>query len=55
VSIIPRKFANSKGQNFFTEIQNTKRLSKLLREVKNSHQIAKQEERQQAQQFQKKK
>jgi hypothetical protein len=46
VNIIPRKFTNSKGHNFFTEIQNTKRLNKLLREVKNNHDAAKKEERQ---------
>jgi hypothetical protein len=54
VNIIPRKFTNSKGQNFFTEVQNTKRLNKLLREVKNNHYAAKQEERQQSQNNKKK-
>jgi hypothetical protein len=46
VTIIPRKFTNSKGENFFTEVQNAKRLNKLLREVKNNHYAAKQEEKQ---------
>jgi hypothetical protein len=54
VNIIPRKFTNSKGHNFFTEIQNTKRLNKLLREVKTNHQIAKQEEKKQTIQEKKK-
>jgi hypothetical protein len=46
VTIIPRKFTNSKGENFFTEVQNAKRLNKLLREVKNNHYATKQEEKQ---------
>jgi hypothetical protein len=37
VTIIPRKFNNSKGQNFFTEVQNTKRLNRLMRELKSNH------------------
>lgn len=46
VSIIPRKFTNSKGNNFDSEVKKTKRLNKLLREVKNNYYTAKQEERQ---------
>lgn len=32
--LIPRKFSNSKGTNFDSEIKQTKRLNKLLREVR---------------------
>jgi uncharacterized protein with ACT and thioredoxin-like domain len=32
--LIPRKFSNSKGNNFYSEIKDTKRISKLLREVR---------------------
>lgn len=32
--LIPRKFHNSKGNNFYQEIKETKRLNKLFREVR---------------------
>jgi hypothetical protein len=34
VILIPRKFHNSKGNNFYQEIKETKRLNKLFREVR---------------------
>lgn len=32
--IIPRKFSNSKGNNLFVEIKDTKKWNRLLREAK---------------------
>lgn len=34
VIIIPRKFSNSKGNNLFVEIKDTKKWNRLLREAK---------------------
>jgi hypothetical protein len=39
VTIIPRKFSNSKGNNFFTEVQNAKRLNRLMRELKTNKEV----------------
>jgi uncharacterized protein with ACT and thioredoxin-like domain len=43
VILIPRKFSNSKGKDFYSEIKETKRLNKLFREVRAMQKVREEE------------
>lgn len=43
VILIPRKFSNSKGKNFYSEIKETKKLNRLFREVRAMQKIKEEE------------